>query len=165
MLLISAILFVPILSPVSPPILFTIQSKSLIIAILGQLQLWTKNLYKSSLHRVRNRSGKDRYSVPFFFNGNLKCVLDPLDGSKGEGITVEGLLSEFLFFFLLFFVFGGGDAEEDGISVDDRKIEKRRLMKCRRENFQDVWNKERKNSRYLPVDREEFFFLQELNKI
>jgi isopenicillin N synthase-like dioxygenase len=48
------------------------------------LQMWTGGLYKSILHRVVNKGTKDRYSVPFFFDGNVECVLRPLDGS-GEG--------------------------------------------------------------------------------
>lgn len=60
------------------------------------LQMWTSGKYKSSVHRVVNRSGRDRYSVPFFFDGNIDCVLKPLDGSEVEGevLTVEGHMRE-----------------------------------------------------------------------
>jgi isopenicillin N synthase-like dioxygenase len=61
------------------------------------LQMWTGGKYKSSRHGVLNRSGMDRYSVPFFFDGNLECVLKPMDGSEGssgEPLTVEGHMKE-----------------------------------------------------------------------
>jgi isopenicillin N synthase-like dioxygenase len=60
------------------------------------LQMWTSGEYRSALHRVINRSSKDRYSVPFFFDGNIETVLNPLDGSKTEGepLTVEGHMRE-----------------------------------------------------------------------
>jgi isopenicillin N synthase-like dioxygenase len=67
-----------------------------VVNVGDMLQMWTSGSYKSSLHRVVNRSGRDRYSVPFFFDGNVDFVLRPLDGSQREGgdITVEGHMRE-----------------------------------------------------------------------
>ena len=63
------------------------------VNIGDMLSKWTGNEYKSSVHRVINRNPTDRYSVVFFFDGNLDCKLSPLDGSKEEegeeGLTVE----------------------------------------------------------------------------
>lgn len=67
-----------------------------VVNIGDMLSKWTKNEYKSSVHRVINHSPCDRYSVVFFFEGNLDCQLNPLDGSgetEGEEVlTVEGHL-------------------------------------------------------------------------
>lgn len=60
---------------------------------------WTNDRYKSNLHRAINLSGQDRYSVPFFFNGNpefvIKCLPgceDPVEGEKYEPTTVAAYL-------------------------------------------------------------------------
>jgi len=67
-----------------------------VVNIGDMLQMWTKGIYKSSLHRVLNFSTKDRYSVPFFFDGNIECKLAPFDGSKVDGkvLTVEDHMKE-----------------------------------------------------------------------
>ena len=61
------------------------------------LALWTKGVYKSSVHRVVNRSGGDRYSIAFFFDGNADVRLAPFDGSEPENgrvVTVEEYMLE-----------------------------------------------------------------------
>ena len=42
------------------------------------LELLTSGVCYPAKHRVVNRSGKDRYSVPFFFSPNFDTVVDPL---------------------------------------------------------------------------------------
>jgi isopenicillin N synthase-like dioxygenase len=63
---------------------------------LGNLmQRWTNDIYKSNLHRVINKSGQERYSIPFFLSGNLDYSVKCLPGCEGEEgpkyplITVE----------------------------------------------------------------------------
>lgn len=63
-----------------------------VVNIGDMLSLWTKGIYKSATHRVVNTSGVDRYSVPFFLDGNAEVKLRPLDGSEpvgGTALTVE----------------------------------------------------------------------------
>jgi len=62
---------------------------------------WTNDRYRSTMHRVVNRSGRDRYSMPFFFEGNpghkvsavAGCVL-PGEAPRYEAITVSDHLAE-----------------------------------------------------------------------
>jgi isopenicillin N synthase-like dioxygenase len=61
-----------------------------IVNVGDLLDKWTKGVYRSAVHRVLNVSETDRYSVPFFYLGNLKTKLKPLDGSGDrDGETVE----------------------------------------------------------------------------
>lgn len=61
---------------------------------------WTNDKYRSTLHRVINTSGRERYSIPFFYVGNpdyeVKCIptcLEPGETPKYEPVTVEGHLN------------------------------------------------------------------------
>lgn len=58
------------------------------------LQMYTDGKYLSSLHRVINRSGNDRYSIPFFLDGNLDVIVRSIyDASKSvNAVSVESHL-------------------------------------------------------------------------
>jgi isopenicillin N synthase-like dioxygenase len=62
---------------------------------------WTNDLYRSTPHRVVNRSGRRRYSIPFFLSGALtyevECLpacLAPGERPKHPPTTVEAHLRE-----------------------------------------------------------------------
>jgi isopenicillin N synthase-like dioxygenase len=62
---------------------------------------WTNDRFRSTVHRVVNASGRERYSVPFFFSGNpdqeVECLpscLEAGEAPKYPRTTVEGHLRE-----------------------------------------------------------------------
>lgn len=67
-----------------------------VVNIGDMLDMWTSGKYKSNTHRVLCQNKTDRYSVPFFFDGNLESRLAPLDGSVSQKgvLTVEEHMME-----------------------------------------------------------------------
>ncbi|KAK5125689.1 hypothetical protein LTR85_011963 [Meristemomyces frigidus] len=54
-----------------------------IVVNLGNLMMrWTNHHYTSNMHRVMNYSGKDRYSIVYFFNGNPEHTLSIVPGCE-----------------------------------------------------------------------------------
>jgi len=58
---------------VAPPL-----KDSFIVNVAEMFQLLTNGRFASALHRVINRYGRERYSVPFFANPSYDVVLTPL---------------------------------------------------------------------------------------
>ncbi|HEX4409737.1 MAG TPA: 2-oxoglutarate and iron-dependent oxygenase domain-containing protein [Xanthobacteraceae bacterium] len=78
----------------APPIAGTF-----VVNIGDLLARWTNNLYRSTVHRVVNISGRDRYSVPFFLDGQSDHMVSCLPSCASEGrhfadTTVRGHLEE-----------------------------------------------------------------------
>ncbi|MEJ2655412.1 MAG: 2-oxoglutarate and iron-dependent oxygenase domain-containing protein [Acidihalobacter sp.] len=56
-----------------------------LVNIGDQMARWTNDLFASTVHRAVNRSGRERYSIPFFFGPNYDTVVEALPGCVGEG--------------------------------------------------------------------------------
>ncbi|NHN83405.1 isopenicillin N synthase family oxygenase [Acetobacter musti] len=74
---------------------------SFVVNLGDMIARWTNDRYRSTLHRVVNISGKDRYSVPFFHSGNPDYVISCLPGCLAPGesprypvVTVQEHLRE-----------------------------------------------------------------------
>jgi len=54
---------------------------SFVVNIGDILQYWSNGRYSSTQHRVINRHGADRYSIPYFVNPDADTTISALDGS------------------------------------------------------------------------------------
>ena len=55
---------------------------SFVINIGDMMQVWSNGRFSSTSHRVINRSGRDRYSIPMFVQPDYDTVIEPLIGAK-----------------------------------------------------------------------------------
>jgi isopenicillin N synthase-like dioxygenase len=61
------------------------------------LRRWTDNRFLATPHRVINRSGRERYAIPFFMDANYRAVMAPItaDGAPArmEPITYPDFMT------------------------------------------------------------------------
>jgi isopenicillin N synthase-like dioxygenase len=49
------------------------------------METWTNGRFVATPHRVINRDGDNRYSMPFFTNPDYDAIVAPVPGTEGYG--------------------------------------------------------------------------------
>lgn len=57
------------------------RADSLVVNLGGELERWSNGRFKATLHCVVNETGRERFSLPFFFEPNLDAAIEPLPGT------------------------------------------------------------------------------------
>ena len=64
----------------------------LVVNLGKNMEVWSGDRFRATLHRVVMEGGRDRYSVPFFYESNLDAEVRPLKGEVRERITPAEML-------------------------------------------------------------------------
>ena len=66
---------------------------SIVVNVADFLMRWTNGLYKSTVHRVVNRTSEERYSIPLFYSINYEEKIETLPGMlrEGESNGIDGI--------------------------------------------------------------------------
>jgi isopenicillin N synthase-like dioxygenase len=60
---------------------------SFVINLGNVMQIWTDGRFSSTPHRVINRGGRDRYSIPLFVNPDHRAAIKPLIGPPWTSVA------------------------------------------------------------------------------
>ncbi|KAL3421914.1 2OG-Fe(II)oxygenase superfamily protein [Phlyctema vagabunda] len=60
-----------------------------VVNIGDMLARWTNDVFISTVHRVLNTTGQERYSIPFFFGANYDVEIRPLETCVRDGENVK----------------------------------------------------------------------------
>lgn len=70
------------------------QEDKFVINLGDLIQRWTGGKYKSTLHRVINKTGNERFAVPAFWHGDLHTT-NPFDPADNEETIAEFISKKF----------------------------------------------------------------------
>ncbi len=52
---------------------------TIVVNLADTLQVWTNDRYRAAVHRVVPMTGRERYSIPFFYNPDRNAVVEPIE--------------------------------------------------------------------------------------